>query len=266
MSKYTFKSLDRTGVIKCDNLDLVRPFKVKREIKFENRPTVVNTTYHVRLCSADTTTEQLYHELDKAMEISEKTYNRIIGLKQVWCEHQVLTGKISPFVVTPGTIPERRGQVMKPLIVGKIMSVHEVLANCRKDPEKYGSPVMFEFILGTGVELSKSMFGAVRVGVKVFGRNKDSNYDDIGCVCMDHCRFYIINNRVDSRSPSFTYVRDVIIPKLHKSDKTSSKCFVMPLWGDQFSSKNVKAQDWLVTCIQDQYRMYKSELAKRKQK
>ena len=107
MSKYTFKSINGTGVIKCDSLDLVRPFKVKREIKFENRPTVVNTTYHVRLCSAYTTTEQLYHELDKAMEISEKTYDKIIRLKQVWCEHQVLTRKISPFAVTPGMIPER---------------------------------------------------------------------------------------------------------------------------------------------------------------
>lgn len=265
MSKYTFKSLDRTGVIKCDSLDLVRPFKVKREIRFENRPPVVDTTYHVRLCPADITTGQLYRELDKAMQISEKTYDKIIKLKQVWCEHQVLTGKISPFAVTPGMIPERDGKVMKPLTIGE-MGYDDVIANCRIYPEKYGSPVMFEFLFGTGIKLFKSMHETLRVGVRVFGRNKNSNYDDIGCVCMDHCRFYIINNRVDSRSPSYTYVKDVIIPKLHKSDKTSSKCFVVPLWDDRFSSKNTKAQDWLVTCIQEQYRLYKSELARRKQK
>ena len=108
MSKYTFKSLDGTGVINCDSLDLVRPFKVKREIQFNlNKSIVVNTTYHVRLCSVGTTTEQLYQELDKAMQVSEETYNQIIKLKQTWCEHQVLTGKISPFVVTPGMVPER---------------------------------------------------------------------------------------------------------------------------------------------------------------
>lgn len=108
MSKYTFKSLDGTGVINCDSLDLVRPFKVKREIQFDlNKSTVVNTTYHVRLCSADTTTEQLYQELDKAMQVSEETYNQIIKLKQTWCEHQVLTGKMSPFEVTPGMCPKQ---------------------------------------------------------------------------------------------------------------------------------------------------------------
>ena len=110
MGKYTFKSLDGTGVIECDSLDLVRPFKVKREIRIEfdsNRSTIVNTTYHVRLCSADITTEQLYQELDKAMQIAEETYDHIIKLKQVWCEHQVLTGKMSPFAVTPGMVPER---------------------------------------------------------------------------------------------------------------------------------------------------------------
>lgn len=108
MSKYTFKSLDGTGVINCDSLDLVRPFKVKREIQFDlDRSTVVNTTYHVRLCSVDTTTEQLYQELDKAMQVSEETYNQIIKLKQTWCEHQVLTGKISPFEVTPEMCPKQ---------------------------------------------------------------------------------------------------------------------------------------------------------------
>lgn len=108
MSKYTFKSLDGTGVINCDSLDLVRPFKVKREIQFDlNNSTVVNTTYHVRLCSAGTTTEQLYKELDKAMQVSEETYNQIIKLKQTWCEHQVLTGKMSPFEVTPEMCPKQ---------------------------------------------------------------------------------------------------------------------------------------------------------------
>lgn len=108
MSKYNFKSLDGTGVINCDSLDLVRPFKVKREIQFDlNKSTVVNTTYHVRICSAGTTTEQLYQELDKAMQVSEETYNQIIKLKQTWCEHQVLTGKMSPFEVTPGMCPKQ---------------------------------------------------------------------------------------------------------------------------------------------------------------
>ncbi len=108
MSKYNFKSLDGTGVINCDNLDLVRPFKVKREIQFDlNKSTVVNTTYHARLCSVDTTTEQLYQELDKAMQVSEETYNQILKLKRTWCEHQVLTGKMSPFEVTPEMCPKQ---------------------------------------------------------------------------------------------------------------------------------------------------------------
>lgn len=108
MSKYNFKSIDGMGVIDCDNLDLVRPFKVKREIQFDlNKSTVVNTTYHVRMCSVGTTTEQLYQELDKAMQVSEETYNQIIKLKQTWCEHQVLTGKINPFEVTPGMCPKQ---------------------------------------------------------------------------------------------------------------------------------------------------------------
>jgi len=108
MSKYNFKSIDGMGVIDCDNLDLVRPFKVKREIQFDlGRSTIVNTTYHVRLCSVGTTTEQLYKELDKAMQVSEETYNQIIKLKQTWCEHQVLTGKMSPFEVTPEMCPKQ---------------------------------------------------------------------------------------------------------------------------------------------------------------
>jgi len=108
MSKYTFKSIDGTGAINCDSLDLVRPFKVKREIQFDlSKSTVVNTTYHVRLCSVGTTAEQLYQELDKAMQVSEETYNQIIKLKQTWCKHQVITGKISPFEVTPGMLPKQ---------------------------------------------------------------------------------------------------------------------------------------------------------------
>lgn len=108
MSKYTFKSLDGTGVINCDNLDLVRPFKVKHEIQFDlDRSTVVNTTYYVRLCSVGTTTEQLYQELDKAMQVSEETYNQILKLNRALCEHQVFTGKISPFEVTPEMCPKQ---------------------------------------------------------------------------------------------------------------------------------------------------------------
>ena len=108
MSKYTFKSIDGTGAINCDSLDLVRPFKVKREIQFDlDRSAIVSTTYHVRLCSIGTTTEQLYKELDKAMQVSEETYNQIIKLKQTWCEHQVLTGKVSPFEVTPEMCPKQ---------------------------------------------------------------------------------------------------------------------------------------------------------------
>ncbi len=152
---------------------------------------------------------------------------------------------------------------MKPLAIENMEVRDEAIANCRKDPKKYGSPVMFDFVLGTGIKLFRSMHETMRVGVRVFGRNKYSNYEDIGCVCMDRCRFYIVNNRIDSRSPSYTYIKDVIIPKLHKSDKTSSKCFVMPLWDDQFSSKNNEVQEWMVTRIREQYLGYKLELAGR---
>lgn len=108
MSKYTFKSLDETEAINCDSLDLVRTFKVQYEIQFDlDRSIIVNATYYVRLCSDDITTEQLYQELNKAMQVSKETYNQIIQLKRTWCEHRVLTGKMSPFAVTPGMVPER---------------------------------------------------------------------------------------------------------------------------------------------------------------
>ena len=107
MSKYTFKSIDGTGVINCDNLDLVRPFKVMIELQAQSGPNISGTKYYARICEATTTTMELYKDLDKAMQVSEETYDQIIKLKQVWCEHQVLTGKISPFAVTPGMVPER---------------------------------------------------------------------------------------------------------------------------------------------------------------
>lgn len=104
MSKYTFKSLDGTGVINCDNLDFVRPFKVNREIQFDiDKSVIVSTTYHARLCPAGTTTEQLYMEMDKAMQVSEETYNQIIKLKT----DLALTGKAIQFEVIPGMRPKQ---------------------------------------------------------------------------------------------------------------------------------------------------------------
>lgn len=105
MSKYTFKSINGTGVINCDSLDLVRPFKVTTELQAENGPNISGTKYYVRICEATTTTMELFKDLDKAMQVSEETYDQIIKLKQIWCEHQVLTGKISPFALTPGMVP-----------------------------------------------------------------------------------------------------------------------------------------------------------------
>ena len=104
MSKYTFKSLDGTGVINCDDLDLVRPFKVNREIQFDiDKSIIVSTTYHARLCPAGTTTEQLYKEMDKAMQVSEETYNQIINLKT----DLALTGKATQFEVIPWMSPKQ---------------------------------------------------------------------------------------------------------------------------------------------------------------
>lgn len=81
MSKYTFKSIDGTGVINFDSLDLVRPFSLN----------ISGTKYYVRICEAATTTMELYKDLNKAMQISEETYDKIIELKQTWCEHLQLT-------------------------------------------------------------------------------------------------------------------------------------------------------------------------------
>jgi hypothetical protein len=41
------------------------------------------------------------------MQVSEETYNQILKLKRTWCEHQVLTGKMSPFEVTPEMCPKQ---------------------------------------------------------------------------------------------------------------------------------------------------------------
>ena len=135
--------------------------------------------------------------------------------------------------------------------------------NCNRNPKKYGSLEMFDFVYWTAVKLFRDNQEKQRVSARIFGRNKFSNYEDIGCVCMDHCRFYIINNRVGSRSPSFTYVKDVIIPRLHKRDKTSSKCIVMPIWSSEFKTNDHEMQNWMVRKIKDAHAYYKAELAKR---
>ena len=103
--KTEFKGIDGKTIINCEDLARVRPFKVMVEIPSKNGPTVVGIKCCVRLCDNSVTTEQLYRELDKAIEVAEETYNEIIKLKRTWCAQMVTDGKISPFAVTPGMVP-----------------------------------------------------------------------------------------------------------------------------------------------------------------
>lgn len=104
VKKTEFKGIDGKTIINCEDLARVRPFKVMVEIPSRKGPTVVGIKYCVRLCDNSVTTEQLYRELDKAIEVTEKTYNEIIKLKRTWCTQQVIDGKISLFAVTPGMV------------------------------------------------------------------------------------------------------------------------------------------------------------------
>lgn len=108
VKKTEFKSIDGKTIINCEDLARVRPFKVMVEIPSKKGPTVVGIKYCVRLCDNSVTTEQLYRELDKAIEVTEETYNEIIKLKRTWCTQQVVDGKISPFAVTPGMVPNSK--------------------------------------------------------------------------------------------------------------------------------------------------------------
>lgn len=101
-----FKSIDGKTIINCEDLARVRPFKVMLTLQAQDGPNIAGTRYYVRLCDSIVTTEQIYRELDKAIEVTEATYNEIIKLKRTWCTQQVLNGKISPFAVTPGMVNE----------------------------------------------------------------------------------------------------------------------------------------------------------------
>ena len=105
--KIQFNSADGLRVVSCDDPAMVRPFKIMNELQAERGPNISGTKYYARICEATTTTMELYKELNEAMEITKETYDKLIEIKRTWCKHQVLTGKISPFAVTPGMVPER---------------------------------------------------------------------------------------------------------------------------------------------------------------
>lgn len=104
VKKTEFKSIDGKTTINCEDLARVRPFKVMVEIPSREGPTVVRIRYWVRLCDNSVTTEQLYRELDKAIEVTEETYNDIIKLKRTWRTQIVVDNKISMFSVAPGMV------------------------------------------------------------------------------------------------------------------------------------------------------------------
>ena len=106
VKKTEFKGIDCKTIINCEDIARVRPFKVMLQLQAQDGPNIVGTRYYVRLCDNIVTTEQIYRELDEAIEVTEETYNEIIKLKRTWCTQQVLDGKISPFAVTPGMVNE----------------------------------------------------------------------------------------------------------------------------------------------------------------
>ena len=106
VKKTEFKSIDGKTIINCEDLARVRPFKVMLQLQAQDGPNIAGTRYYVRLCDNIVTTEQIYRELDEAIEVTEETYNEIIKLKRTWCTQQVIDGKISPFAVTPGMVNE----------------------------------------------------------------------------------------------------------------------------------------------------------------
>ena len=129
---------------------------------------------------------------------------------------------------------------------------------------KYVSPDMFKFILLVAEKLFNEMSGRHRIGLVVFDRNKLSNFEDISCICIDNCRFYMINNRVDSPSPSYSYVVNVIVPRLHRNDHTSSKFLCLPCMPKPFTPENKDLLDLTVRSIIETYIGYKVDLTKRR--
>ena len=88
------------------DVGVLRPFTVRHELMAVGTPgpNIAATRYYVRVCSDNITSQQLYEELDKAVEVSKETYEAIMKAKRTWCEHQVASGKISPFAVSPGMV------------------------------------------------------------------------------------------------------------------------------------------------------------------
>ena len=131
--------------------------------------------------------------------------------------------------------------------------------NCTKYPNKYGSNAMFNFLFWAATELYHLMDEKYRVRMHLFGRD-DAEGEDIGCICMHRCAFYFVNNRSDSPSPSFQYVKNYIIPKLHKKLKTSSKPIVLDLYTGRWPIGSCESCEWIVKTIQNEYDMYRTHL------
>ena len=90
--------------------DTVRPFTVGHDVVIDGKPMSV-TNYYVRVDVDGVnkiSTEQLFKELSKAVEVSKETYEAVMKAKRTWCEHQVISGKISPFAVTPGMVNQHK--------------------------------------------------------------------------------------------------------------------------------------------------------------
>ena len=94
------------GIRHVVSVDIVRPFTVGYDVTIDGKSINI-TNYYVRvdIDGVDKiSTEQLYKELSKAVEVSKETYEAVMKAKRTWCEHQVISGKISPFAVTPGMV------------------------------------------------------------------------------------------------------------------------------------------------------------------
>ena len=97
----------KDGVCRCVvSPDIVRPFTVGHDVMIDGKP--MSATYYYVRVDVDgvdkISTEQLFTELSKAVEVSKETYDKVLKAKRTWCEHQVISGKISPFAVTPGMV------------------------------------------------------------------------------------------------------------------------------------------------------------------
>lgn len=134
--------------------------------------------------------------------------------------------------------------------------------NCTNHPDDYGSNAMFDFLFWSATELYHLMDKKYRVRMHLFSREEAAG-EDVGCICMRRCCFYFINStRSDVKCAPFSFVRDNIVPMLHKKLRTSSACIVLGQYTGKWGfSMNSEARDWMTSTILKEYEAYRKRIA-----